>query len=268
MISSFLPKRFASSTAVRSAPNDWGLPSTPTSTVSRSGSSAAGTCLTTQTSRLVSPGHAGADRADLAVAWCGRCRARRAPPGRSPTVLDLAQQLGRVLAVHHLPLERDAGRLAALVEVVQIAVRDQLEPHGDQAVVDLALPRQLLLDQVLLGQRVLHLLEAVVVHARGVDVAAGQLRTEGRAQRDGTVGGAVRVRRVVDGHEDLLVHRGLLTFDRGHSRSRLGRSSTGTAAVRAARRRTQRTSNSSAASTPAPASTIGTTGDGAASGGT
>ena len=37
--------------AVISAPNDWGLPSTPTRIVSRSASPGSGTCLTTQTSR-------------------------------------------------------------------------------------------------------------------------------------------------------------------------------------------------------------------------
>ena len=46
-----LAERRARSMAVMSAPNDCGLPSTPTRIVSRSGSPGSGTCLTTQTSR-------------------------------------------------------------------------------------------------------------------------------------------------------------------------------------------------------------------------
>ena len=50
---------------------------------------------------------------------------------------------------------------------------------------DLALPIELGLLEVLFGQRVFHLLEAVVVHLGGVDVTADHLRLEGLPEIDG-----------------------------------------------------------------------------------
>ena len=52
-----------------------------------------------------------------------------------------------------------------LAHVFQVAIRNQLEAHQDQTVVDLALAVELGLFEVLLGQRELHLLETVVVHS-------------------------------------------------------------------------------------------------------
>ena len=79
--------------------------------VSRSASSFSGRCLTTQTSRSAWRGHALADRADLAVA-----DAADAEHAEHDQVVvdrvDVAHELGVVLAVHHARLEREA-RLAA-----------------------------------------------------------------------------------------------------------------------------------------------------------
>ena len=121
-----------------------------------------------------------------------------------------------VLAVHHPRLEREPGGLRLLPHHLEVRVRDQLEAHRDQRVVDLPLALQLVLVPVLLGQRVLHLLEAVVVKPRRVDVATGQGRAEGSPELHGQVDGAVGVVRVVDRHVDLLEHGGLPWGRRGH----------------------------------------------------
>src|SRR5262249_32264763 len=70
----------------------------------------------------------------------------------------------------------------------------------------LPLPLELRLVEVLLGERVLHLLEAVVVHARRIDVAAGQLGLERPAQLERRVDGAIGVVGVVDGDVNTLIH--------------------------------------------------------------
>jgi len=75
-----------------------------------------------------------------------------------------------VLAVHHPRLELEARGGGALGDRHQVAVGDELQTHGDQRIVDLPLPLELRLLEVFLGERVFHLLEAVVVHPRGVDV--------------------------------------------------------------------------------------------------
>ena len=58
---------------------------------------------------------------------------------------------------------------------------------------DLPLALQFHLVDVLLGQRVLHLPEAIVVQFCRVDVAADQLRRVRLAQRDGAGDGAIGV---------------------------------------------------------------------------
>ncbi len=90
-----------------------------------------------------------------------------------PTVLDEGLV---VLAVHHLALVGQARRLRLTTHDIEVGVRDELQSHGDEGIVDLALPFQLVLVLVLLGQGVLHLLEAVVVQTRRVHVTPGQSR--------------------------------------------------------------------------------------------
>src|SRR5207249_11984650 len=62
-----------------------------------------------------------------------------------------------------ISVEGEAGLLGFPAHDVEIGIGDELQPHRDQRVVDLALALELVLVLVLLGKRVLHLLEAVVV---------------------------------------------------------------------------------------------------------
>ena len=123
-----------------------------------------------------------------------------------------------MLPVHHPRFELEARLLAEARHAIEVAVGDELEAHRDQAVVDLPLALELHFVEVLLGQRVLHLLEAIVVQLGRVDMAADQFRVERLAQRDGAGDGAVGVVRVIDGNVDALVHR-ILRKARDSSRS-------------------------------------------------
>jgi hypothetical protein len=64
---------------------------------------------------------------------------------------------------------------------------------------DLALPLQLLLLLVFVGERVFHLFEANVVHASGIDVAADEAGIGGTGEPDGHLDGGVRVVRIIEG---------------------------------------------------------------------
>ena len=98
-----------------------------------------------------------------------------------------------MLPVHHPRLELESRLAAQARHAVEVAVGDQLEAHRNQAVVDLALALELDLVDVFLGQRVLHLPEAVVMQLGRIDMAADQLRRERLAQPDGARHGAVGV---------------------------------------------------------------------------
>ena len=157
-------------------------------------------------------GDALADRADDAVP--------RAPdPQRADhdqVVLradEILEDLGVMLPVHHPRLELEARLRALARHAIEIAVGDQLEAHRDEAVVDLPLALQFHLVDVFLGQRVLHLPEAIVVQLGGVDVAADQFRGERLAQREAAGNGAVGMVGVIDGNVDALVHRSSSELD-------------------------------------------------------
>ena len=187
--------------------------------------------------RLEAPDHEGVDghlpdealghRAELAVPH------RAEPEGAHDDevvvlALDVLDQRLVVLAVHHARLEREPGGLGLLPHDLEVGVGDQLEAHRDQRVVDLPLALELVLVPVLLGQRVLHLLEPVVVEPRRVDVAASQGRPEGPPELHGQVDGAVGVVRVVDRHIDLPEHEGLLARHRERRRGHVSSHSTAT----------------------------------------
>ena len=154
--------------------------------------------------RLVRLGHV-LDHPDVAVRLAGDALADRADDAvaRAPdaertdddeVVLrtgEILEDLGVMLAVHHPRLELDARRPARFRHAVEITVGDELEAHRDQAVVDLPLPFELDLVDVFLGQRVLHLPEAIVVQLGRVDVAADQFRGERLAEREAAGDGAV-----------------------------------------------------------------------------
>ena len=131
---------------------------------------------------------------------------------------DVVDQALPVLAVEGLVLEGKAGPIAGSLHHVEVGVGDQLKSAGDQRVMNLPLAFELLLVLVLLGERVLHLLEAHVVHAGGIDVAADQPGSEATSQRDGHLDRRIGMVRVVEGHIDLLVHQELPSL---HWRDRL-----------------------------------------------
>jgi hypothetical protein len=123
---------------------------------------------------------------------------------------DVLEDLGAVLPVHHPRHEVELGLAALRFHRAQVAFRDQLEAHGDEAVVDLPLPLELRLLDVLVRERELHLLEAVVVHPGGVDVASDHLRFELLPELDRHRDRLVGMVRVVDGNVDGLIHQSLL----------------------------------------------------------
>ena len=98
-----------------------------------------------------------------------------------------------MFSIHHPRLERDAGLSTEPRHAIEIAVRDELEAHRDEAVVDLPLALQFHLVDVLLRQGVLHLPEAIVVQFGRVDMAADQFRGARLAQLDAEGDGAVGV---------------------------------------------------------------------------
>src|SRR5262245_47746019 len=152
-----------------------------------------------------------ADRADHAVAG--------PPDSESADHDEIVLRAGEILEyldvmfpVHHPRLELEALLPGDTRHAIEIAVGDELQAHRDEAVVDLPLALQLHFVDVLLGQGVLHLPEAVVVQACRVDMAADQFCRERLAQRDGAGDGAVGVVGIIDGNVDALVHRRGLTW--------------------------------------------------------
>jgi len=145
------------------------------------------------------------DRADLAVlhrAHAEGAHDDQVVVGRE-AVLD--QDLV-VLAVDHLGLEVEPGLGGLLRHHVQIRLGDELQAHRDQRVVDLPLALELVLVLVLLGQRVLHLLEPVVMQPRRVHVHAREPGAARPAQLDRQLDRAVRAVRVVYRYADVLEH--------------------------------------------------------------
>src|SRR3970040_2387059 len=108
-----------------------------------------------------------------------RSRSSRAraphPQGSNPhesvrRAVEILEDLGVMLPVHHPRLELEARLSAEARHAVEITVGDELEAHRDEAVVDFPLELQFHLVDVLLGQRVLHLPESIVVQACRVDM--------------------------------------------------------------------------------------------------
>ena len=112
-----------------------------------------------------------------------------------------------VLAIEGLVFERQAGLLARGFHDVQVRVGNQLEAPRDQRIVDLALALEFLLVLVLLGQGVLHLLEAHVVHSRCIDVTPGEAGLKGLSQPDADVDGRVGMVGVINWHIYPLIHQ-------------------------------------------------------------
>jgi len=110
-------------------------------------------------------------------------------------------------AFEQLPSERHAGRFTPLPELVEKAVGDQLQPLLDQLVVNFALLLDLFRGLELRGKAGLELAEADIVEAGGIDVVSGDPPGRLLTHLDCTINGPVGVLRVVDGNENLAVHR-------------------------------------------------------------
>src|SRR5207245_5313496 len=106
-------------------------------------------------------------------------------------------------AFQELAGQMHACGLAALPQLVEKAVRDQLQAFFDQLVVDLALLLDLVGSLEPGGEPGLELAKANVVEAGGVDVVSGDVAVGFPAQLDGPVHCPVRRARVVDRDEDL-----------------------------------------------------------------
>ena len=109
-------------------------------------------------------------------------------------------------AFEELPRDGHAGLGTAAVELVQEAVRDELEPLLDQLVVDLALPPDLGRFLELGREPDFELAKPDVVKAGGIDVRAGDAAPEASAEFDGAIDGPVRLARVIDRGKYLSIH--------------------------------------------------------------
>ena len=90
-------------------------------------------------------------------------------------VLNVLHQFDEVFALWHFRFKRNVTFGALLLHHFKVGVRNELQPHRDEGIVDAALLFKLHLVLILLRQRVFHLLKAHVVHFRGVDVRTHQL---------------------------------------------------------------------------------------------
>src|ERR1051325_4652041 len=131
-------------------------------------------------------------------------------PGKpAGAAVHLVDDLFVVDAFQQLARQSHARRLAALPQLVEKAVRDQLQTFFDQLVVNLALLLDLVWGLEPGGKAGLELAKADVVEAGGVDVISGDAACGFATQLDGPVHRPVRRTGVVDRDEDLAVHRHL-----------------------------------------------------------
>src|SRR4029450_4592159 len=118
----------------------------------------------------------------------------------------LADDLLVVDPLEQLTREVDAGLLAAVADLVEKAVGDELQALLDQLVVDLALALDLLGGLELRGQPRLQLAEAHVVQARRIHVIGRDATPGEMGELDRAIDGPVRGLRGVHRHEDSPVH--------------------------------------------------------------
>src|SRR6266550_974752 len=109
-------------------------------------------------------------------------------------------------AFEQLAGERHTGRFAALPELIEKAVGDELQPFFDQLVVDFALFLDLFRRLELRGEAGFELAEADIVEAGSVHMVTGDSAACLPTHLNGAVDGPIGVLRVVDGNENLAVH--------------------------------------------------------------
>ena len=120
--------------------------------------------------------------------------------------LDVVHQWLKRAAVVRAPFKGDADFSSPSFHDIQIGIGDQLQAHGDQRVMDLPLPFQFSFVLILLGQRILHLLEAIVMHLRGIHMAADQCGAKRLGPRNPDIDTPIRVLGVIDGDEQSFIH--------------------------------------------------------------
>src|SRR6266550_8347053 len=120
--------------------------------------------------------------------------------------IHLVDDLFVVDAFEQLARERHTGRLAALAELIEEAVGDELQTLFDQLIVDFALFLDLCGRLELGGETGLELAEADIVEAGGVYVIPSDSPAGLATHLDGAVDGPIGVLRVVDRNENLAVH--------------------------------------------------------------
>ena len=121
--------------------------------------------------------------------------------------IDVFGQHLPVPAFERTTLDRQVVFRAFLIDVVEVGVGDDLEPTGNQRIVDLALPVEFFFIVVLFGQACFHLFEALVMHFGRIDVAAHDLRAEGFGEVNTDVDGCIGMVGVIDRDIDRLIHR-------------------------------------------------------------
>ena len=90
-------------------------------------------------------------------------------------VLNILHQFDEVFALWHFCFKRDVTFGALLLHHLKIGIRNELQPHRDEGIMDAALLFEFYLVLILLRQRVFHLFKAHVMHFRCVNVRTYQL---------------------------------------------------------------------------------------------
>src|ERR1041384_6849533 len=138
--------------------------------------------------------------------------------------IHLVHDLFVVDPLEELAREIDARRRAALPDLIEKAGGDELQALLDQLVVDLALLLDLFRRLEPGREAGLELAEANVVQPRGVHVVGGEPAARPPAELDRPGDRPVRMRRIVDGNEDLAVQRRLPRRGRAGARQRFSSS--------------------------------------------
>src|SRR5206468_12938103 len=102
--------------------------------------------------------------------------------------------------------DRQIGFIAFLIDIIQIGIGDDLKAPGNQRVMNLPLPVQLLFIVIFLRQARLHLFKSLIVHLGGVDVTAHDFGAEGLGEKDPDIYSSVGMVGIVDRYVDRLIH--------------------------------------------------------------
>jgi len=121
--------------------------------------------------------------------------------------VDVLCQHFPVTAFQRTTLHRKIRLGTFLIDIVQVGISDDLEPAGNQRVVDLALPVEFLLVVIFLRKARLHLFKPLVVHLCGIDVAAHDFGAIGFREFYADIDGCIGMVGIIDRDINGLVHR-------------------------------------------------------------